>query len=219
MFRGFLSDAVTQLGQDLVLIIEHLEAVPTDLVQALLTSLRAAYMDQQTQDNRVMVVVSGALSLATLTVGESSPFRGIARRVFVGDLTESESEALIAEELADRGITPKEQALRRLLAASSGDPYLIRQLCQQAANPPVPHQRPACGQRLSSRSSASSSGTEVYQYAPLQEAVRMIEDDPDLLRCILLLLAHGTVPQVRAAPAPLSRRRSPVPDRRSGSDR
>ena len=62
--------------RDLVLIIEHLEAMPTDLVQALLTSLRAAFMDQQTRRLRVMVVVSGALSLATLTVGESSPFRG-----------------------------------------------------------------------------------------------------------------------------------------------
>ncbi|NIV37740.1 MAG: hypothetical protein GWN58_52505, partial [Anaerolineae bacterium] len=73
VFRAFLDDAVAALGRDLVLIIEHLEAVPTDLVQALLTSLRAAFMDQQTHQHGVMVVVSGALSLATLTVGESSP--------------------------------------------------------------------------------------------------------------------------------------------------
>ena len=54
---------MSALQRDLVLIIEHLEAVPTDLVQALLTSLRAAYMDQQTHEYRVIVVVSGALSL------------------------------------------------------------------------------------------------------------------------------------------------------------
>ena len=83
VFRAFLVESAQELNQDVVLIIEHLEALPTDLVQALLTSLRAAYMDQQTLDQRITVVVSGALSLATMTVGESSPFRGIARRVQV----------------------------------------------------------------------------------------------------------------------------------------
>jgi hypothetical protein len=46
--------------RDLVLIIDPLEALPTDLVQALLTSLRAAYMDQQDQEYQLTVVVSGA---------------------------------------------------------------------------------------------------------------------------------------------------------------
>ena len=52
IFRSFLIESAQALGQDVVLIIEHLESLPTDLVQALLTSLRAAYMDQQTQQQR-----------------------------------------------------------------------------------------------------------------------------------------------------------------------
>ena len=80
VFRAFLADCLETIGRDLVLIIDPLEALPTDLVQALLTSLRAAYMDQQTLEHQVTVVVSGALSLATLAVGESSPFRGICRQ-------------------------------------------------------------------------------------------------------------------------------------------
>ncbi|MFN2165636.1 MAG: PP2C family protein-serine/threonine phosphatase, partial [Anaerolineae bacterium] len=203
MFRGYLSDAVTELGQDLVLIIEHLEAVPTDLVQALLTSLRAAYMDQQLQDNRVTVVVSGALSLATLTVGESSPFRGIAQRVFVGDLTDSQSKALIVDELAAQGIALTDKALRRLHAASNGDAYLIRHLCRQGTLAA----RAASSTRLRARSINEVVGDflrdQVHHYTPLQEATRMIEDDPDLLRCILLLLAHGAVPR-SDLPLPLS---------------
>ena len=86
------------------MIIEHLESLPTDLAQALLTSLRAAYMDQQTMDNQAIVIVSGALSLANLTVGESSPFRGIARRVFIGDLSEPDSQALLGEFLSEHHI-------------------------------------------------------------------------------------------------------------------
>jgi hypothetical protein len=132
MFRGFLVECVDGLGHDLVLIIEHLESLPVDLIQALLTSLRAAYMDQQTLERRVTVVISGALSLATLTVGESSPFRGIARRVFIGDLSEFDSQALIMEYLDLGGIIATTQAKRRLLSASSGDPYLIRKLCQRS---------------------------------------------------------------------------------------
>jgi hypothetical protein len=202
-FRGFLAGAVEQLGRDLALVIEHLEAVPTDLVQGLLTSLRAAFMDQQTQDHRVTVVVSGALSLATLTVGESSPFRGIAQRVFVGDLSEQQSAALIAERIAAEGIAASERAQRRLLQATSGDPYLIRQMCRRCAEAVRATPEGRLRRRDVKRLTRDFLRDEVLSYAPLLEAVRLIEDDPDLLRCILLLLAHGAVRRADL-PLPLS---------------
>nr|NIV38715.1 hypothetical protein [Anaerolineae bacterium] len=203
VFRGFLDDAVAALGQDLVLIIEHLEAVPTDLVQSLLTSLRAAFMDQQTHQHGVMVVVSGALSLAALTVGESSPFRGIARRVFVGDLSKDQSEALIDELIAEEDLTMTGRARRRLLGSTRGDPYLIRQLCQRCGEVARSNSLDRLRAGNVKRVMRKFLRREVYQYAPLQEAVRLIEEDPDLLRCILLLLAHGTVPKAEL-PLPLS---------------
>jgi len=203
VFRGFLDDAVAALGQDLVLIIEHLEAVPTDLVQALLTSLRAAFMDQQTHQHGVMVVVSGALSLAALTVGESSPFRGIARRVFVGDLSRDQSESLIGELIATEDLTLTSRAQRRLLKSTQGDPYLIRQLCRRCSEVARTNGLDRLQARDVKRIMRRFLRKEVYQYAPLQEAVRLIEEDPDLLHCILLLLAHGAVPKAEL-PLPLS---------------
>ena len=203
IFRGFLADVVTGLARDLVLIIDHLEALPTDLVQALLTSLRAAYMDQQTLDDRLVVVVSGALSLATLTVGESSPFRGIARRVFVGDLSEDESTTLIADQISAEGITASERAQRRLLRTTSGDSYLIRRICQscvEAARAMPPQHLRARDVKKTVRQFLRH---EVFEYAPLLEAVRLIEEDPDLLHCVLLLLSHGTVRRTEL-PLPLS---------------
>ena len=134
VFRAFLAEGVHRLERDLVLILEHLEALPTDLVEALLTSLRAAFMDQQDQDQRVVAVVSGALSLAALTVGESSPFRGIARRIFLADLNGGRSAAIIAEELAAARVLVSRKARRRLLLAANGDPYLIRRLCQRCVD-------------------------------------------------------------------------------------
>jgi hypothetical protein len=203
VFRGFLDDAVAALRQDLVLIIEHLEAVPIDLVQALLTSLRAAFMDQQTHEYGVMVVVSGALSLAALTVGESSPFRGIARRVFVGDLSKAQSAALIAELFDAEGVALTGRAERRLLSSTRGDPYLIRQLCRRSAEAVRAESLDRLRAGNVKRVARRFLKKDVYQYAPLQEAVRLIEEDPDLLHCILLLLAHGTVPKTEL-PLPLS---------------
>jgi serine phosphatase RsbU (regulator of sigma subunit) len=203
VFRGFLSDCLEIIGSDLVLIIDPLEALPTDLVQALLTSLRAAYMDQQPLDHHLTVVVSGALSLATLAVGESSPFRGIARRVFIGDLSPIDSQEFILELLAENHVSATKEAVQKLQLATSGDVFLMRRISQR------------CAERLFKRSSGKLRSRdvdrvtkqflreEVFQYAPLIEAIRLIEDNPDLLECVLLLLEHKSVARADL-PLPLS---------------
>lgn len=203
VFRGFLSDCLEVIGHDLVMIIDPLEALPTDLAQALLTSLRAAYMDQQTLDHHLTVVVSGALSLATLAVGESSPFRGIARRVFVGDLSARHSQELILELLAENNVSATKHAVQKLLLATSGDVYLIRRISERCAE--LVDRRSA--DKLRSRDVAlvikRFLSDEVFQYAPLIEAIRLIEDDPDLLQCVLQLLEQDSVARADL-PLPLS---------------
>jgi len=203
VFRAFLADMVAELGSDVVLVLDHLEAPPTDLVQALLTSLRAAYMDQLSLDHRLIAIVSGALSLALLTVGESSPFRGIARRVFVGDLSAEESAELIDSEITQGGVTASGRARRMLLRAACGDPFLIQQLCGRC----VESARATASRVLRAshvkRTTRLFLRDEVSQYGPLLEAVRLIEDDPDLLHCVLLLLRHGSMSRAQL-PLPLS---------------
>jgi serine phosphatase RsbU (regulator of sigma subunit)/ABC-type cobalamin/Fe3+-siderophores transport system ATPase subunit len=203
VYRGFLSDSLDTIGRDLVLLIDPLEALPTDLVQALLTSLRAAYMDQQTLDNRISVVVSGALSLATLTVGESSPFRGIARRVFIGDLSESDSETLILDFLREDGISATNPAIHKLVSATSGDIYLIRRISHNCAKRILSRKTSPLRSRDVSFVINKFLRKEVLQYAPLIEAIRLIEEDPDLLQGILQLLEQDSVPR-SALPLPLS---------------
>jgi serine phosphatase RsbU (regulator of sigma subunit) len=203
VFRAFLLDSLEVLGFDVVLLIDPLEALPTDLVQALLTSLRAAYMDQQTMENQVAVVVSGALSLATLTVGESSPFRGIARRVFVGDISDRDSRTLILEFLLEGGINATNPAVDKLRMATSGDIYLIRRISQRS----LELVRSRTADRLHSRDVNTVINRflrdEVFNYAPLLEAIRLIEEDPDLLACVLQLLERDSVPR-SALTIPLS---------------
>jgi serine phosphatase RsbU (regulator of sigma subunit) len=203
VYRAFLADCLDVIDCDLVLIIDPLEALPVDLVQALLTSLRATYMDQQNQENQVTVVVSGALSLATIAVGESSPFRGICRRVFVGDLSPSASQALIEELLAEEGVLATREAVQNLLLATSGDVFLMRKISQRCSE----LVRTRSSNQLKSRDVHSATGRflreDVFQYAPLLEAIHLIEDDPDLLLCILQLLGQERVPRAQL-PLPLS---------------
>jgi serine phosphatase RsbU (regulator of sigma subunit) len=203
VFRAFLMDSLEILGRDVVLLIDPLEALPTDLVQALLTSLRAAYMDQQTMENQVAVVISGALSLATLTVGESSPFRGIAHRVFVGDISDYDSRTLILEFLIVGGISATSAAVDKLWLATSGDIYLIRKISERS----LELVRSKTADRLRSKDVNAIINRflrdEVFSYAPLLEAIRLIEEDPDLLKCVLLLLDQENVPR-SALPLPLS---------------
>jgi serine phosphatase RsbU (regulator of sigma subunit) len=202
-FRAFLSDCLAAVRRDLVLIIDPLEALPTDLVQSLLTSLRAAYMDQQDLDYRLTVVVSGALSLATLAVGESSPFRGIARRVFIGDLSESDSLALIQDFLVEDGASATRRALDKILQATRGDVFLIRRISQRSAELLRARGFGRLRARDVDRTTSRFLRQEVFQYAPLVEAIRLIEDDPDLLHCILRLLEEEAVPRAEL-PLPLS---------------
>ena len=203
VFRGFLLDNIANLGGDLVLMIDPLEALPVDLVQALLTSLRAAYMDQQASENHLIVVVSGALSLAELTVGESSPFRGIARRVFIGDLNHQQSRELIGAFLNEFGINGTRQAVEMLLAATQGDVYLIRKLTENGASLVRERHEPRLRARDVNTLVRRFLRDEVAEYAPLQEAVRLIEENPDLIQCILSLFDQELVERSRL-PLPLS---------------
>ena len=202
-YRSLLVGAVAQLDDDLVLLLDHLESLPTDLAQALLTSLRAAYMEQSTLHSRLLVVTSGALSFAGLTLGESSPFRGIARRVYVRDLSEQESEALIAEEIEAEQVPATQRARHRLLHATQGDPTLIRHITRDAIRAAQATGSGRLTVRTVEQVVRHFLGDEVSVYAPLQEAVRQIEDDPELLRCVLLLLQHGSLPRSEL-PLPLS---------------
>jgi GAF domain-containing protein len=203
-FRNFLIDGVAPLKRNLVLMIDHLEGVPSDLVQALLTSLRAAYMEQQPDGHRLVAVVCGALSLATLAVGETSPFRGIARRVFVGDLTEGESATLIARHVASHRIRVSQAARAWLLRATQGDPQLIARICQKLIQ--IADGSPS--QRLTVHATKQVVHDficdEAPRYSPLREAIQLIEEDPDLLHCALLLLGRDSPVPKRELHLPLS---------------
>jgi len=194
-FRAFVQEILSQLKTDLVLILDHLEALPRDITYVLLTSLRAQYMEQQSQPFHLNVIVSGALSLATQTTGEASPFHNIVTRVVLKDLSRAESETLLNHELSNHNAIISPKARNLFLALTQGDPFLIQDLLQKCVS------RNGSQLLLHIHTGKVEKVVEEFlsgesnNYPPLLEAINLVEDDPDLLQAILMLLEQGAAPR------------------------
>ncbi|MFH1131434.1 MAG: GAF domain-containing protein, partial [Pseudomonadota bacterium] len=148
-------------------------------------------------------IVAGSLSLAGLTTGETSPFRGIAERIMVDLPPDEESNTYITTFFSQAKIQASSAACEFLIRAARGDRTLVTILCEK------------CAQRVSEKMSKRLSVPMVeeaiqefildqaHSHAPLQEALRLIESDPDLLTCTLLLAKKGIVHRGQL-PLPLS---------------
>lgn len=195
VFRGFLSRCVEHLGNNLTVIFDHLEELPTDLNRALLTSLRALYMEQQDRDLHFIAIVSGALSLAALTVGETSPFHGIAHRMILGELSEDESRKLVIAHTSASDVQVSVAARSLLLEATRGNSHLIKAICERSIAAAAENRSRQVSVQTVNRIIGEFLREEASGYEPLREAVRLIEDDPDLLQSILRLIKSEIVPR------------------------
>jgi GAF domain-containing protein len=202
-FGAFLEWATEFLGRGIVLIVDHLEATPTDLFQELLASLRKVYMNQVTAACRVAIIVGGALSVAPKTVGPRSPFHNIARRVFVEGFDYQATWKLINSMLASAGVTPTDKALSLLIRETCGAPILARQITERCLKTTAASGTRGLKEVAVRRVITQFCRREVDDYKPLDEAYSLIEYDPDLLECITLLLEQGRVPK-RDLPLPLT---------------
>ncbi len=197
--REVIDQSIDRMQRDLLLIIDHLEKVSEDLLRELMRTLRASYTERQRKEHRLIIVVSGALSLAQLTLGPTSPFRNILRTILIGDLTHEESRQLIQSSLEAEGIDSSKSARKKLLEAAQGDPYLINLICEKCAEvKPKRLIRPTV-----ERNVQAFIQDEAFTYRTFQEAIRLIETDRDVLHCIRLLLQQDKVPK-QALPLPLS---------------
>ncbi len=193
-FRSFIQDVIDHVNNDFVLIIDHLEGVSNDLVRLLLTSLRAIYMEQENNsENRLVAIVAGALSLAGVATGETSPFRGIAELVIVDLPPDEESERYITTFFSNLDIRLSFAVQKYLIRVARGDRHLIKVLCDKCAQPISEKNPKKLSVPLVEKISQEFILNQAQSHAPLQEAVRLIENDPDLLACTLLLTKKSKV--------------------------
>ncbi|NOK57763.1 MAG: hypothetical protein GFH27_549287n67 [Chloroflexi bacterium AL-W] len=161
-------------------IVDHLEHAPADIPRALLSALRAVYMERG-NGQKFIVVVAGALSLSNLTVGESSPFYGIARTVYVGDITEQESLVYITSFMTDRGVVVEDAIYDYLVHMAGGTIHLMNRICRECVESLPGSAREQLRLRDVQKTIKHFIRYAAAHYGPLREAVRLIEDDPDLL--------------------------------------
>ncbi len=181
----------------LALLIDHLQALPHDLVHSLLLALRATFMERAVDAPRQLVaVVTGGMNLVGLSAGPTSPFN-IAKPVVVTALTAEQSEALAAATLDALGCPVSAEALQRITEWGGGDYYLIPRLCTWCTDIVRHHRHPRITRVVVDRAAERVLLSEKPQ-APIREAIRMIEEDPDTVLDVLHLLEQGTLPRTRA---------------------
>ncbi len=207
-FSNYLVQFTRTEKKDIVLFFDHVEKLPIDLIQELLKSLRAVAMIQNNAGAKVIVVLSAALGLADITLGKTSPFRGIAERVLVEALPEEEHRPLIDFLLAPDNITITDRAFTELVKNTNGTPHLIHWILSKITEKSSNLSKSESGASRISRTMVKATTDEflktfAHKYPPLREATRLVETDADLLECIILLLQEEVVPR-RKLPLPLS---------------
>ncbi len=200
-FQNYLSACVAAGGTHLALMVDHLQALPHDLVHSLLLALRSAYMEWDADAPRQFVgVVTGGMNLVGLSTGPTSPFN-IAKPVVVLPLTAEQSRALVQATLTAHGCTPSPAAVERIVEWCGGDRYLLPRLCAWSADLVRSHRRPTVTCPAVDRAAARMCMRQ-QELAPFRAAIRLIEEDPDTMLDVLHLLDHGTLPRARSRQMP-----------------
>ena len=200
-FQNYLSACVAAGGAHLALMVDHLQALPHDLVHSLLVALRSAYMEWDADAPRQFVaVVTGGMNLVGLSTGPTSPFN-IAKPVVVQPLSAAQSLALAQATLTALGCIPSPAALERIVEWCGGDRYLLPRLCAWSADVVRPYRRPVLTRAAVDRAAAQMCARQ-QDLPPIRAATRLIEEDPDTMLDVLHLLDHGALPRARSRQMP-----------------
>jgi PAS domain S-box-containing protein len=195
-FKAFIETILLRTRRNIVLVLDHMESLSKDILHQLLELLRAQLMEQQSESYHLIVLVSGALSLAAQAIGESSPFYNIVERVVLRELSWAESSKLIDIELSGYQVNISEKARGLFLEHAQGDSYLIQELIQRCLKPERGEPVTYLSIKTVRKVIEEFSTRDHQEYLLFKEAVRLIEDDPDLLQSILILLERDTVPRL-----------------------
>ncbi|MCX6032282.1 MAG: hypothetical protein NT169_23685 [Chloroflexi bacterium] len=199
-FQNFLLACANVSHRHLALLVDHLQALPPDLIHSLLLALRSAYMERDADaPAQLVAVVTGSMNLVGLSTGPTSPFN-IARPVVALPLTPEQTVALAQATIEAHGYGVSPKALERIVAWAGGDRYLVARLCAWSAEMAQGYRRPVVTQTVVERV-ADCLWLADQELPPIREAIRMIEEDPDTMLDVLHLLDHGGLPRTRSRQA------------------
>ena len=124
----------------LVLLIDEIDALVGDTLLAVLRQLRTGYVDRPERFPH-SIVLCGVRDVRDYRIHSTaenrmvlggSAFNVKAKSLRLGDFSEQEVRALLAQHTAATGQAFTEEALRLIVARTAGQPWLVNALCREA---------------------------------------------------------------------------------------
>ena len=123
----------------LVLLVDEIDSLVGDTLLSVLRQLRVGY-EQRPEGFPQSVVLCGVRDVQDHRIRSSSgemiaggsPFNVAARSLRLGDFTEAETRALLAQHTAETGQAFAPEALQMVRTQTQGQPWLVNALCADA---------------------------------------------------------------------------------------
>jgi len=196
-FQRFLNHCVEQQSKHFLLMFDHLQALPHDLIQQLISILRSAYMERRPERRCSLdVVVAGGMSLADLSLGLASPLN-MTKLVFQAQLTVQQTIELAIQNFAATTTAYSSNALDRIAFWADGDYYLTPRLVGECRLAVQGYRRNRVTSSVIEQVARRVIERGVSE-SPFRQAVQVIEDDPDTVLDILQLLKQDSLPRNRS---------------------
>ena len=137
--RGALTRWAAASPKPLVLLIDEIDSLVGDTLLSVLRQLRAGY-DRRPEGFPQSVVLCGVRNIRDYRIRSSSgeviaggsPFNIAAKSLRLGDFTEAETRALVAQHTAETGQPFTPEALDAVWEQTQGQPWLVNALCAEA---------------------------------------------------------------------------------------
>ncbi|MBN2396433.1 MAG: AAA-like domain-containing protein [Candidatus Atribacteria bacterium] len=127
-FYNFLLSIDDMRNKKIVLLFDEIERIP--VVKSFLKLWRKIFSERNYHPilNKYAVVIAGSVDLIELTIGKTSPFN-ISKKLYLGELSISEAEALIDHPMKKLGINIETEAKNEITQLTSCHPQLMQHLC------------------------------------------------------------------------------------------
>ena len=137
--RGALTRWAAASPKPLALLIDEIDSLVGDTLLSVLRQLRAGY-DRRPEGFPQSVVLCGVRNIRDYRIRSSSgeviaggsPFNIAAKSLRLGDFTEAETRALVAQHTAETGQPFTPEALDAVWEQTQGQPWLVNALCAEA---------------------------------------------------------------------------------------
>lgn len=130
--RQFLRDVLKENPQHFILlVIDHLEAVPEYIAKSLLECFRAIYEEREINGHedlrRLSVLAVGTINILAITTNETSPFRSYKH--VMQDIDQLAAQTFIASHQYDGHQLFDDDSINEILQVAGGDLHSIKEIC------------------------------------------------------------------------------------------